>query len=354
MFFGRGKNLMGLDIGSSSVKAIELKPSRSGFRVAAIDVEPLPPHTVVDGGIVDAGAVSTALARLLGRKAFHAKDVALSLSGHSVIVKKITLPAMTPKELADCIPWEAEQYIPFHLHDVNLDYEILDDESGSNGKGSMDVLLVAAKKETVADYTNLVTQAGRRPAVVDVDAFALQNAYEENYGFERGAIVALVNIGAGATNVNILSGSQSVFTRDISMGGQAFTEALQRELELGYESAEKVKRGREAAAGRYEEARPVLRAITENLLSELEKTFDFYKSTAASHRIDRLMVSGGGSRIEGLAEALRDRFHTEVERFDPFRQVHFDSARLGGANLEELAPIAAVAVGLALRRKGDR
>jgi type IV pilus assembly protein PilM len=352
--FGRGKSLMGLDIGSSSVKAIELKPTRTGFRVSAIDVEPLPPHTIVDGGIVDNGAVSVALARLLGRGAFQAKDVALSLSGHSVIVKKITLPAMTRQELADSIYWEAEQYIPFPLHDVNLDYEIIEDGAGINGKGSMDVLLVAAKKETIANYTTVVSQCGRRTAVVDVDAFAIQNAYEVNYGFERGTVVALLNIGAGATNVNILAGSQSVFTRDISMGGQAFTEALQRELEVGYEAAEQVKRGRDVPGAKYDEAKPVLRAVTENLLVELEKTFDFYKSTAATERIDRVMVSGGGSRIEGLADALEERFQTKIERFDPFRQVQFDRARLGQADPDELAPIAAVAVGLALRRAGDR
>lgn len=354
MLFGRSKSLMGLDIGSSSVKAIELKPVRSGFRVAAIAVEPLPLQTIVDGAIVDSAAVSAALARLLGPGAFHAKDVALSLSGHSVIVKKITLPAMTKAELSDSIHWEAEQYIPFQLDDVNLDYEVLEDGSGVDGKGSMDVLLVAAKKETIATYTDVVTQAGRHPVVVDVDAFALQNAYEVNYGFEPAAVVALLNIGAGATNVNILAGSQSVFTRDISMGGHAFTEALQRELEITYEVAEQIKRGRDVPGAKYEDARPVLRAVTENLLIELEKTFDFYKSTASSDRIDRVMLSGGGSRVEGLPEALHERFETKVDRFDPFRQVQFDRARLGQADPDELAPIAAVAVGLALRRAGDR
>ncbi len=353
MFFGRANSLMGLDIGSSSVKAIELKPTRSGFRVAAIAVEPLPPRTVGSGDTFDQSAVSDAVSRLVGRGAFKAKDVALSLSGHSVIVKKITLPAMTRQELVDSLHWEAEQYIPFHLSEVNLDYEILEDGSGLDGKGSMDVLLVAAKKETIANYTNAVIQAGRRPTIVDVDAFALQNAYEVNYGFDRGALVALLNIGAGATNVNILSGGQSVFTRDISMGGHAFTEALQRELDIDYEAAEQLKRGHDVPGSKYDDARPVLRAATENLLLELEKTFDFFKSTAPNDRLDRVMLSGGGSRVEGLPDVLRERFHTEVERFDPFRQVQFDRDRLK-ADPDELAPIAAVAMGLALRREGDR
>lgn len=345
---------MGLDIGSSSVKAIELQPLRTGYRVSAIGVEPLPPRTIVDGAIAEPSIVSAALQRLLAPKTFRAKDVAVSLSGHSVIVKKISLPAMTSAELSQSIHWEAEQYIPFHVHDVNLDYQVLDDGAGVEGKGSMDVLLVAAKKETVAAYTDAVTQAGRRPAVVDVDAFALQNAYEVNYGFERSTMVALLNIGAGATNVNILEGGQSVFTRDISMGGHAFSEALQRELEIDYDAAEQLKRGAAVNGMSYDDARPVLRALTESLLAELEKTFDFFSSTTVRARIDKIMVSGGGSRVEGLAEALQERFRKPVERFDPFRQVHFDRARLGGANPDELAPIAAVAVGLALRRAGDR
>lgn len=353
MLFGRSRSVMGLDIGSSSVKAIELQPLRSGLQVGAIGVEPLPPRTIVDGAIAEPAAVADALGRLLARTAFQTKDVAVSVSGHSVIVKTITLPAMTAAELSESIQWEAEQYIPFHVHDVNLDYAVLDAADDRGTKGSMDVLLVAAKKDTIAAYTEAVIKAGRRPTVVDVDAFALQNAYEVNYGFQRETVVALLNVGAGATNVNILDGSRTVFTRDISMGGHAFTEALQREFEIDYDSAEQLKRGTAVSGVTYDDARPVLRAATESLLGELQKTFDFFASTTARHRLDRIMVSGGGSRIEALVEAVQQRFKKAVERFDPFRQVHFDAGRLA-ATAEEFAPIAAVALGLALRRAGDR
>lgn len=345
---------MGLDFGSSSVKAIELTPTRSGFRIAGIDVEPLPPHSIVGGSIAEPMAVSAALTRLLSRGAFRAKDVALSLSGHSVIVKKITLPTMTPQELSDSIHWEAEQHIPFPLHDVNLDYEVLESGAGVEGKGSMEVLLVAAKKETINGYTGLLAQVGKRAVVVDVDAFALQNAYEVNYGYQPGQIVALLNIGATTTNINVLSGPQSVFTRDLSIGGQMFTEAVQREMQIDYDAAEQVKRGHTVGAANYEEARPVLRSVMEGLIGEIEKTLDFYKSAASSEHIDRIMISGGGSRVEGLAEALQERFDTTVERFDPFKAIEFDRARLRGADPAEMAPVAAVAVGLAMRRAGDR
>ena len=344
---------MGLDIGSSAVKAVELKPAGKGYRVTAIGVEPIPPDSIVDGAIIDGGAVADAVRRLFANTQFRAKDVAASLSGNSVIVKKITLPAMTEQELAESIYWEAEQYIPFDIQDVNLDYEVLTPTQGDS-HGTMDVLLVAAKKDKIGDYTSVITQAGRTPVVVDVDAFALQNAYEANYGFEAGGIVALLNAGASATNINILHGAQSVFTRDVSMGGNAFTEAVQRELGLPYELAEQLKKGQDVDGATYEDARPVLKAMTDNILLEVEKTFDFYKATASNDRIDRIVLSGGASRVDGFAEALAARFGTEVMAFDPFRQVGLDPAKLGAVSPEELAPVAAVAVGLALRKVGDR
>lgn len=353
MLFRRARNLVGLDIGSSAVKAIELKSSGKGYRVSAIGVEPVPPDSIVDGAIIDSAAVSDAVRRLFANKAFRGKDVAASLSGNSVIVKKITLPVMTPQELAESIYWEAEQYIPFDIQDVNLDYEVLEGQT-PGAQDSMEVLLVAAKKDKIADYTGVITQAGRGPVLVDVDAFALQNAFEANYGFDAETTVVLLNAGASATNINILSGSHSVFTRDVSMGGNAFTEAVQKELGLPFETAEQLKKGQDVPGATYEDARPVLRAMTDNVLLEIEKTFDFYKATASNEKLDRIVLSGGASRVEGFAEALQDRFDTPVERFDPFRQIPFDPKVLGQVNPDEVAPFAAVAMGLALRRVGDR
>jgi type IV pilus assembly protein PilM len=354
VLFRRAKNIVGLDIGSSSVKAIELKPVGKGYRVSAIGVEPVPPDSIVDGAIIDGGAVADAVRRVFANKRFKAKDVAASLSGNSVIVKKIPLPAMTEAELSESIYWEAEQYIPFDIQDVNLDYEILDPGTGEGSQGNMEVLLVAAKKDKIGDYTNVITQAGKTPVIVDVDVFALQNAFEANYGFEPTAVVALLNAGASAININILSGPQSVFTRDVSMGGNAFTEAVQKELNLPYESAEQLKKGQDVDGASYEDARAVLRAMTDNVLLEVEKTFDFFKATASSDRIDRIMLCGGASRVEGFAESLRERFGTEVEQFDPFRQVACDAKKVGIDNLDEVGPVAAVAMGLALRKVGDR
>jgi type IV pilus assembly protein PilM len=261
---------------------------------------------------------------------------------------------MTEADLGESIVWEAEQYIPFDVQDVNLDYQILDAGTGENAKGTMDVLLVAAKKEKIADYTGVIARAGRTPVVVDVDAFALQNAYEVNYGIEPGAVIVLLNAGASAINVNIVSGDQSLFTRDISIGGNAYTEAVQKELNLPFDVAEQLKKGQPVDGVTFHDVQPVLHAMTENVLLEVQKTFDFFKATAASDRIDRIVLSGGASRVDGFAQALQERFGSAVVSFDPFRTVSFEPAKFGVTDPETIMATAAVAVGLALRRVGDR
>ena len=227
-----------------------------GYRVAAFGTEPVPPDSIVDGAIIDGAAVAEAIRRVFESKAFKTKEVAASLSGNAVIVKKISLPVMTASELDESIYWEAETYIPFDIQDVNLDYQILDAGGGPDAKGTMEVLLVAAKKEKIADYTGVIAQAGRTPVIVDVDAFALQNAYELNYGFEPGAVIVLVNAGASAININIVVNAQSVFTRDVSLGGNAYTEAVQRELNLPFESAELLKKGFPVDGATFEDVVP--------------------------------------------------------------------------------------------------
>ena len=352
--FRRAKALVGLDIGSSAVKAIELKPAGKAYKVTAFGSEPVPPDSIVDGAIIDGAAVVDAIRRLFDGRNIKTSEVAASLSGNAVIVKKISLPTMTEAELAESIYWEAEQYIPFDIQDVNLDYQVLDAGNPAAGKSTMDVLLVAAKKEKIADYTGVIGQAGRTAVVVDVDAFALQNAYEANYGIEPGAVVMLLNVGASATNINILHGDQSVFTRDISIGGNAYTEALQKDLNLPFEQADQLKRGHPIDGVSFEDARPVLRAVTENVMLEIQKTFDFFKATAASEQMTRVLVSGGAARAEGFLELLAERFGAPVEMFDPFRKVAFDPAKFKLESAEEIGPTVAVAVGLALRRAGDR
>ena len=351
MFFSKSKNVVGLDIGSSAVKLVELKEKKGGsYSLVKLGSERLSPEAIVDGSIMDSSMVVETIQRLNTEQTIKNSNYATSLSGHSVIIKKITLPAMSPEELAESIQWEAEQYIPFDINDVNLDYVPL---TAPGSGDNIDVILVAVNKEKINDYTSVISRAGKLPVLVDVDAFALQNAYEVNYGIEPGAVVVILNAGAGATNINILSGEQSVFTRDVSIGGNAYTEALQRELNLSLEAADQLKRGTPVDGVTFDEARPVLRAVSENVLLEIQKTFDFFKATAASDRIDRIVVSGGASRAEGFTEMLKERFEAPVEQFDPFKKVAFDTRKLAN-HPSDIAPTAAVAVGLALRRAGDR
>ena len=352
--FGRPKPVVGLDIGSSAVKVVELRPSGRSYKVVGFGTEAIPSDTIVDGAIIDAGAVVDAVRRLLEGRKIKTKEVVASLSGNSVIVKKINLPVMTEAELSESIYWEAEQYIPFDIQDVNLDYQILTPPGAGDARGGMEVLLVAAKKDKINDYTDVIKQAGRVPVVVDVDAFAVQNAFEANYDEEPGAVVVLLNAGASGININIVSGTQSLFTRDISIGGNAYTEALQKEMSLSFEDAEYLKKGGTLDGIRPEDVRGVVANTTENLLLEIQKTFDFFKATAASDRIDKILLSGGTSRVEGLTERLAERFGTHVEAFDPFRKIQFEAAKFGIEDLADVAPTSAVAVGLALRRAGDR
>src|SRR6185295_2573 len=202
-------------------------------------------------------------------------------------------PQMSAEELGESIHWEAEQYIPFDIQDVSLDYEILE---GAGEGGNMDVLLVAVKKDKISDYTSVITQAGKTPVLVDVDAFALQNAFEANYPIEPGRIVALVNIGASVTNVNVLSGANTIFWRDISFGGNQYTDAIQKQLSLSFEQAEAMKKG-ETVGDPAAAVLPILRSVSDDLAQELQKTFDFFIATTSTEKIDQLFIAGGASRV---------------------------------------------------------
>ena len=354
MLFSRSKGLVGLDLGSSCVKAVELKElgKGKGYRVVNMGVEPLPPEAIVEGAIMDSGLVTDAIHRLFTNNKFRSNDVAISLSGHSVIIKKISLPAMSPEELSESIQWEAEQYIPFDMDDVNIDYQILGGAAGS--EGNMDVLLVAVKKEKINDYTAVITQAGKNPVVVDVDVFALQNAFEVNYEVPPGNVVALINLGASVTNIAVLLEGNSIFWRDISIGGNRYTESIQREMDLPQDHAEALKRGEEMDGIDPERVSAIMSAVNEEVGNEIQKTLDFFKATTSGEPVQHLIISGGASRVPQLQEYLSKRFQTPVDLFDPFRRL-VDGARfLPGGEAEDMAPSLAVAIGLAVRKEGDQ
>ena len=350
MFFSKSKNVVGLDIGSSAIKLVELKEKKGGtYQLVKLGVERLSPEAIVDGSIMDSSMVVETISRLNSEKAVKNSNYATSLSGHSVIIKKITLPAMSAEELAESIQWEAEQYIPFDINDVNLDYVPLTTGAGDN----IEVILVAVKKDKINDYTSVISQTGKVPVLVDVDAFALQNCYEMNYSLDDGKVLALVNIGASVTNVNVMSGRNSLFWRDITFGGNQYTDAIQRELSLSFEQAEELKRGRPVADYTIQQVIPILNSVSEDFAGELRKTLDFFTATSGAERVDEIVLAGGGSGVLNLDAILRDKFGIPVTIMDPFRNVTVDESEFNPEELAEIAPSMAIAVGLASRKLGD-
>jgi type IV pilus assembly protein PilM len=332
VFLSKARNLVGLDIGSSAVKIVELKElgKGKGFSLLNYAIEPLAPEAIVDGAIMDAGAVIETIQKAFASRKLKAGDVAIAL--------------------AEVIPWEAEQYIPFDVEDVNLAYQVL---TGAGEDGNMDVLLVAAKKDKINDYASVVTQAGRNPALVDVDVFALQNCFEMNYDAEASeGSTALINIGASTTNVAILKASTSIFWRDISVGGNHYNDAIRKELNLSFEQAESLKRGEPVTDVPPESVEPILSSVNGFVGSEIQKTIDFFRNTTPGESIDRIVVAGGSSRIVNLQEALAQRFGVPVEPLNPFNRVHIGKG-IAPEMLEEIGPSVSIAVGLASRRLGD-
>jgi len=352
MLFSRSKGVVGLDIGSSAVKLVELRERKAGeFHLQRLGVESLSPEAIVDGSIMDSSLVVDAIHKLNDDTKVKNANYATSLSGHSVIIKKIQLPTMSEEELAESIQWEAEQYIPFDINDVRLDYVVLSE--GDPGQDNMEVLLVAVKRDKVSDYVSVISQTGKTPSIVDVDAFAVQNCYEINYDLDPHKVVALVNMGAGVTNINVLARGATVFWRDITFGGNQFTEALQREFNLSFEQAEALKQGDRLERYSAADARPVLDAVSGEMAAEIQKTFDFFSATASEGPVDELVLSGGCALTPNLQEVLREKFGVPTEQMNPFRRVHYKESDFDSGFLETVAPRMAVTVGLAARKVGD-
>src|SRR5436190_15284688 len=343
--FKKSKPLVGLDIGSSSVKAVELTKSKKGYQITGFAYEHLGPDAVVDGAIMDSPAVADAIKRTLTMGKFNPKGVAAGVSGHSVIVKRVVLPVATEQEVDASIQFDAEQYIPFGLSEVNMDYQVVGPAEGDDP--GMDVLLVAAKKDKIQNHTGVISLAGRSADVVDIDAFALQNAFEANYTVAPTAVVALLNIGASLMNINITKGGMPLFIRDVSVGGNQYTDILQKELQLSFQEAEDLKLGR-TGGSETEMVQPLLESITEMLIMEVQKTFDFFRETYPSETISRVLLSGGTCRMHGLAEKIQAAFGYTTEILDPFKAITI-GPKVNLGKVTSLGPALTVAVGLALR-----
>ena len=354
---------VGVDIGSSAVKAVSLRRGRGGWSLVAAGEAPLPDGSMQDGAVADPALVSDTVSQLLDSLKVRRATVASALSGHAVIVKRLALPAMSQAELAEAIPWEAEQYIPFDLTEVQLDYQVVGSKAAGdkNGKDDdksektgLDVLLVAARKDRIDDRAGVISQAGRRPVVIDVEAFAIANAYQMNYPERTDPLTALIHVGRSVTVICLLERGEPIFTRDISVGGQVHLDALLKEFgPTGIDelASRRMLHGQYPSGVSADQVAGVLRDASAQLVLEVRKTVDFYRATSPIERLSRVVLSGGAWEAVGLVDLLASEFGAPVDVFDPFRRVSRTARSTGGDNV---GPSYAVAVGLAMRKEGDR
>jgi len=348
MLFGKKKSVAGLDVGSSSVKVVELDGKLNNLSLVNLGFENLPDETVVDGQIMELNAVAETIQMVCNDSSVKAPKVVTGVSGHSVIIKNIVLPAMSREELEESIDWHAEEHIPYDLSEVSLDYHVTEEDVDNTS-----VMIAACKRERLNNIKQAIQLSGKQPVVIDVDTFALQNCYEVNYQPDPDQVVTLLNIGASTMNVNIVKGTQSLFTRDLTIGGSQFTDILQKNLGFSFQQAEAVKRGVPDAVENVDSTaiEPLISNVTEMVALEIQKTFDFYRATSDNDdiKVEKILISGGGSKMSGLREELSRRLEIPVEVLDPFRQISVDASKFDPDYLSEIMPEMAVAVGLAIR-----
>ena len=349
--FSSKKSVVGLDVGSSTVKAVELtqRGRNRGFELSHLGVSKVPAEAIVQGAFLNAGAITEAIREAIDNAKIRNKNVAAAVCGHSVIVKKVSLPVMTREELDEQIRWEAEQYIPFDVNEVNLDFQILD---SADDQGQMDVLLVAAKKDLIDDYVQVISEAGLIPVAIDVAAFAVENAFEANYQVGKQETVALVNLGAQVVNISIISGGVPCFTRDITTAGNQYTEEIQKALSISFDEAERIKLGGNGGSGQDvvpQEVEQAMQSVTETVIGEISRSLDFFAATSSDTRIERVFLSGGAARVSGLKNAFAQRSGLPVEVMNPLSRM-LPSNKFEQGYLDDVSPSLGVGVGLALRK----
>ena len=351
MAFGKKDHLVGLDIGSRSIKAAQIVESKNGPMLKHFGIVDLAHGAIEEGTINDPEAVSESIQQLFKSYSIRENNVAVSIGGYSVIVKKINVQTMAEEQLQETIHFEAEQYIPFDISDVNLDFQILgENESNPN---QMNVFLVAAKKEMVNDYINLVNLAGLNPCIVDVEAFALQNTFETNYSFQNENI-ALIDIGASKTSLNILKDNSSVFMRDVSLGCGQINQKIMSLIECSFEEAEQLKYGDTPDKLTPDDLKGIVSSVVADWCTEIRRALDFFYSTYPEEQIKRIILSGGGANISEFRELLATEASAEVESMNPFQNFQLDRKSFDDAYVKQIGPQAAISMGLAMRKVDDK
>ncbi len=351
MLFGKKNHLVGLDIGSRSIKAGEIVEGKRGPTLKKFGMIDIPPGTIEDGVINDPESVSDAIRQLFKTYNIKEQNVAVSIGGYSVIVKKINVQNMPEEQLQETIQFEAEQYIPFDISDVNLDFQILGESE--HNPNQMSLFLVAAKKEMVNDYINLVNLAGLNPCIIDVEAFALQNIFELNYDAQEENI-ALIDIGASKTSLNILRGMTSVFMRDVALGCLQINQKIVSLVGCSLEEAEQLKQGEQQDKISSEDLKNIISTVVSDWCTEIRRALDFFYSTYPEDQITRIVLSGGGANISEFRQLLGAETSAHVEIINPFQTLAIEDDAFDAAYIQQIAPQATISMGLAMRKVDDK
>ncbi len=348
-----GNYLVGVDIGSSAIKVVQLKEVRKGIGLVRAGFCPLPPQSIVDGHVMNTQAIVSAIGRAFSEAKIRQKDVALSISGQAVIIRKITVPLMTQTELDEQIQWEAEQHIPFDIKDVHVDYEVIRKRPEA---GQMDLLLVAAKREEVNDYLEVARQAKLKPFVLDIDAFTVQNLFEHGRGIPPDQTFAIVNVGASLTSINIVSRGASAFTRDIPNAGNYVTEQIQKTLGISFDEAEKLKCQPPASTpfGPTAQLPQIIDGVCDTIASEIQRSLDFFLATSGEPEMHRIYLTGGTSNLSALPAAISRRSRVNVEILQPFERISFEGKDVNPDLLQTRGSQLCVALGLAMRKDKEK
>ncbi|MBW2631117.1 MAG: type IV pilus assembly protein PilM [Deltaproteobacteria bacterium] len=344
------RRIAGIDIGSSIIKLVELQYTSEGcilHSFAQVFLE----KGVIGGGLIkDHDALARKIKELFKVSRCEARNIVTALPGHVVMIKKAGFRKMEEEELRDFIVDEAGEYMPFdNIGDVNFDFHICGEQNLDPGQ--MEVIIAAAKKDVTESYVYAIEKTGRRVTIMDVDSFALETAYEENYDFDANDTIALVNIGASITNINIVKDRESVFTRNILLGGDSITQALQKKLEVSFEEAEMIKI---EGSSEYENIQEEFVSYLKPVFLEIGRSFDYFSSTVTEPHISRILVSGGCAGIPGIVDAMKKKFLCEAEIFNPFKNIAYDKNIFSPSYIKDIGPVAAVGVGLALRKMEDK
>jgi type IV pilus assembly protein PilM len=351
MFFLKKNRLVGLDIGSRTLKLAEIIDTKAGSTLKNFSTIDIEPGLIEEGAVRDPEAVSGYIRELFKSIKLKDKNVAISIGGYSVIVKKINVQTMTEDELHETIHFEAEQYIPFDISEVNLDFQILGESE--HNPNQMNVLLVAAKKEMISEYINLMKMAKLHPRIIDVDAFALQNIFKFNYSSED-ENTALIDIGASKTSLNILKDNVSEFMRDVSLGCEQINDRIASTVGCTIEETEAIKLGEESDLLSAGDLNQIIESVVTDWCIEIKRALDFFYSTYPDEQIGRIVLSGGGANIKKFLELLAAETSAEVEVINPFQNFIIDSNRFDPSYLKKIAPQAAICMGLATRKMGDK